>query len=451
MAIRSQSLGALAPALVVLSLVAACEREVILSGQRFEVRTPLDASAAAEAGTNVILPEAQPNRAVPFAAGAPVVNADWTHRAGTPAHAMPHAALSPAPQRIWSVSIGAGDSRRHRITTAPVVGGGRVFAMDSASRVTAVSPEGGVLWTFDAVPPGEASGSASGGGLAYGEGRLFVTTGYGELIALDPASGTPVWRQRFEAPVTAAPTVAGGTVFVSSRDSAGWAVSAADGRQRWVISAVPSTSGVAGPASPAVDGGTVVFPFGSGEIIAATRDRGVTQWNAPVAGQRAGRAIGYVTDITGDPVIRDGTVYVGSNGGRTAALDLATGARRWDVGEGAQGPVWVGGGAVFLVNDENRLVRLDSRTGERIWATDLPFFRRDNVRRQRHIVPHYGPVLAGGRLVVVSSEGAMTLFDPVDGSETARLALPASAAAPPAVAGGALYVVTTNGQLHAFR
>ena len=64
---------------------------------------------------------------------------------------------------------------------------------------------------------------------------------------------------------------------------------------------------------------------------------------------------------------------------------------------------------------------------------------------------HYGPVLAGGRLITVSSDGAMRQFSPQDGSLLATSAMPGGAATNPVVAGGTLYVVSKDGQLLAFR
>jgi len=79
-------------------------------------------------------------------------------------------------------------------------------------------------------------------------------------------------------------------------------------------------------------------------------------------------------------------------------------------------PVWVAGGSVFLISDENRLVRLDAATGETIWAEELPFFTRERLTRRKSVFSHFGPVLAGGRLLVASDDGQLREFDPVTGS-----------------------------------
>ncbi len=440
-----------AAALLSLGLLASCsEREVILSGERFDVRTPLSASVPTEGEAQPIAPEVA-NRSVPISLPAPVALADWTHRGSNPRHLSPHSTLSAQPARIWSASIGEGNSRRYRIVTTPVVAGGRVFTLDARNGLTATSTGGGTLWRVDLTLPSDRGGEAAGGGLAYGDGRLYVTTAYGELIAIDPASGGVVWRQRFDAPVTGAPTVDNGIVYVAARDSSGWAVDATDGRLRWEIPGIPATAGVAGAAGPAVADRLVMFPFPSGQLLAALRVGGAEIWQASVAGNRLGTGRSGLFEITGDPVVAGSVTYVANALGRVAAIDTATGQRIWDAVEGATSTLAVAGGSVFLVNDRATLVRLDAATGEVIWAAEMPFFRNETIRRRKAVTAHYGPVLAGGRLVVASSDGVLRLFSPTDGSLQVEVSLPGGAASAPVVAGGVLYVVGADGQLHAFR
>lgn len=438
-------------ALALLGTLAACERMEVLPGQRFDLRTPLEESAAAADGMAV--QDARPvSESRPVALPAPLANAEWTHRAGNPAHNVAaNLALSAAPQRVWTVALGAGNARRQRIAAAPIVAGGQVFAVDAANVVSAFTTAGAPVWTYDATLPGERGDSVSGGGLAAADGRIYVTTGFGELIALDQRTGGLLWRHRFDAPVAGAPTVAGDTVYVSARGPGGWALSTDGGKVRWWVTGAPSTAGRAGAGAPLVAGDRVVFPLSTGELVAAARKDGARQWVTPVAGERLGRAASFIGDVTGDPVLAGGTIFAGTAAGRTVALDAETGARLWDVNEGALAPVWHAGGSVFLVGDEGDLVRLDAATGARIWSVPLPHYTKDKARRQRDVVAHYGPVMAGGRLVVASADGLVRFFSPVDGAPVGVIEMPAGAAALPAVAGGTLYVVTENGQLHAFR
>ena len=448
----TRRIGVTISGLAMLAVLAGCERELILQGERFPVRAALDASVPVEGEPAPVAPPDRPeNRAEPITLPAAQANAGWTHRGGAADHAQPHGALSATPVRAWAANIGAGSSRKNRISAAPVVADGRVFTMDAAAVVQGTSTAGAVLWRTDLTAEFDRGGGVSGGGLATAGGRVFAATGYGELVALDAATGAVVWRQRVDSPVTGAPAVADGIVYVAGRDGSGWAVAADTGRVKWTVPGAVGSTGMLGAAGPSVGANLVLFPFTNGSITAALKVSGVQVWQAPVTGQRVGRAYGGVTDITGDAVIEGDVTYVGTASGRTAAVDTSSGERIWTAVEGAMNPPLVVGGSVFLVNDENRLVRLDAATGEAIWAIDMPYFTKEKPKRRKAIVPHFGPVLAGGRLAVVSGDGQLRLFDPASGALVGGAEIPGGAAAAPALAGGTLYVVSGNGQLHAFR
>ena len=175
---------------LVASLLTACgEKDVILPGERLDIR---DGMAGQSVGTT--------NGSMPIGLPAAQANADWTHRNGGPDHHISHPALSGALRQVFSVNIGEGDSRRARITADPVVAGGRVCTLDARSNVQATSTGGAVLWTQDVTPASDAQTDASGGGIATNGSVVFVTTGFGRLSALDAATGGVLWTQELNAP-----------------------------------------------------------------------------------------------------------------------------------------------------------------------------------------------------------------------------------------------------------
>jgi len=146
------------------------------------------------------------------------------------------------------------------------------------------------------------------------------------------------------------------------------------------------------------------------------------------------------------------TVYVGNHSGRLVAIDAGSGERIWTTRQGALGPVWPVGGSLFAVTDLNQLARINAADGTVIWAVDLPKFLKDKPKKRKQIYVHYGPIMAGGRLVTASDDGYLRFFAPQDGSLIATVDLPGGGATTaPVVAGGTLYVVSRSGELHAFR
>ena len=432
--------------LLAVSLLAACaKKDVVLPGVREEIRP--DSSSLSLIGAG----EDQPNRSAPVSLPAPSANANWTQRSGTPGTRTAHPALAKAPQRIWSASIGSGDGKKARITADPVVAGGRVFAMDSGATVTAVSTGGERLWSVDLVPLNDRPSDASGGGLAYGDGKLFVSSGFGRLTALDPATGAELWTQELKGTGSGSPTVSGDLVYLVAGDDEAWALDTDTGRVKWRLGAAPDINNVLGGPAPALSEKYAVFAFGAGELQGALRKGGLRLWDAQVAGRRAGLSQSLVADVTGDPLIVGDRVYVGTHSGRLVALKLGNGERLWTVGEGPLSPVWPAGGSLFLISDKNELIRLNAEDGTQVWRQKLPFFVKERPRRKAEIHAHHGPVIAGGQLVVASNDGLIRFFDPASGALIRTVEVPGGATTNPVVAGRTLYVVSTKGQLHAFR
>ncbi|ABV92907.1 pyrrolo-quinoline quinone [Dinoroseobacter shibae DFL 12 = DSM 16493] len=435
--------------LALLGLAACAPEEVILPGERLDIRTPT-LVAEGETAAPVALVETTP-RTVPLSLPAPVANSDWTHRNGSVRHTIPHPALGTQLQLAWRAEIGEGSTRRNRITAAPVVSDGRVFTLDSLATVSAFGTNGALLWQQDLTPPTDAPDEGTGGGLAVSGDTLYVSSGFGSLTALNVVDGTERWTQRMDAPISGSATVEGNVAYAVSRDSVAWALDTRNGRVLWTLPGVPSTTSILGGGAPALTDRLVILPFPSSEISGALRQSGVRIWGSAVSGARLGRGYTAFSDINSDPVVVGRRIFAGNAAGRVAALDAVSGERLWTAREGAFGPVWPAGGELFFVSDQNGLVRMDADTGAVTWIVQLPYYTDDRERRRKAIFAHYGPVLAGGRLIIASGDGRLRLFDPVSGLPQGEIALPDGAAAPPVVANRTLYVVTTGGELLAFR
>ncbi|MXU65646.1 PQQ-like beta-propeller repeat protein [Oceanomicrobium pacificus] len=433
---RQKSLWRLAAGLCMAALVAGCaEREPRLPGERQSIR-PADTADGETRSVGISLPSQR-------------ANASWTHVNGSPSHTITHPALSASPQQVWSVDIGTGSSKRTRLITTPVVADGRIFVMDAAGQITAVSRNGQLLWTINATPAGEDPIAGFGGGFAYANGRLFATTGFGQVLAINPASGAVVWRQQLDAPVRSAPVAANGVVIAVSRDDVAHALDQGDGRVEWIVPGAVGGAGLVGGSSPAVRGPLVVLPYSSGELVAALTRNGLQVWNNEVSGARRGLVRGLVGDISSDPVINFDTVYAANQAGQLVSINRRSGRTNWAITEGAMGPVWPVGGSIFFISDEAEFIRASAATGDRIFTTRMTEYF--DSRKRNRAVTYFGPVLAGGRFWIAASDGVLRGFSPANGALNAQLPVPGGAATAPVVAGGLMFVVSADGQLIAFQ
>lgn len=432
---RLQSPRRIFGSIILLATLAGCGGgNVILPGERLSIRPDSELQVQ--------------NSSAAIALGNAVSNADWAQRGGNASHQMPHLALSATPSLRYSVDMGRGDTRRARLTAQPVIAGGVVYTLDSASVIRAFGPGGALIWEADLTPISDRAGDGFGGGLAIDGDRLFATTHFGEVLGLSAASGDILWRYDFDAPLTAAPAVADGRIYIVSRTERAYALNY-DGGLEWSLQGpIAGAPHTLNGASPAVSAGVVVLPYATGRIIGADRS-GRGRWGSDVNEGAPSAARSVLGDFTGGPVIAGGRIYISNQNGETAALSVQSGSVLWSQPVGAMSQAAVIGGSVFMVTDDARLVRLDASNGRAIWAVQLPQW--NNPDRRKGFILHHGPVVAGGRLWVAGADGQLRGFDPQGGAQTHSVAIPGGAASAPVVAQGVMYVLGRNGTLNAFQ
>lgn len=379
----------------------------------------------------------------------PYPNADWPQLGGSANRAMHHLEAPPVLQPVWSVNIGAGSSDEARIVTPPVVAGGVVFAMDAEGVISALSANSGkLLWELDPRPEDDDGGF--GGGLAFSGNRLFAVTGYGDVLGLEPSSGKVVWRRPLLVPMRAAPVVSGERVFVVSYDNQTWALDGRNGEVIWQHAGIVETARLLGAASPAVERDTIIVPYSSGEIYALRVDTGRVIWSEALSAPQLGaEGLAGLNTINGSPVIDRDVVFAISHGGRLAALDLATGSRRWDQALSGQNTPWVAGDFLFVVAADGEVVCLSRDRGRVRWVRALPNFEDPEDREGP--ISWSGPILLSDRLVLVSSNGLAVAISPYDGAVLGQSALPDGVYVAPVAAGGTVYVLTEGADIVALR
>ncbi|MBU1384627.1 MAG: PQQ-binding-like beta-propeller repeat protein [Alphaproteobacteria bacterium] len=417
------------------------------------------APSAALSGREFFLPGPQPATA-------------WTQPGGNAENAVEHVAAAADFAIAWRRDIGAGSAARRQVMSPVVADNGRVFAMDGEATVTAVdSGSGSVAWTVSVKPDeaefrrsmfslglgGGATGGGFGGGVAVGGGKVFISSGYRTITAVDQATGAIIWTTPVDVPVHGAPTVAGSRVYVVDVENQLFALDVNTGQQLWTYRGLPEPARIMRASSPAVTGETVIAPFSSGELVALRAATGQAVWQQVLSRTSRTSALSEIRDIAGRPVVSRGVVYAVGHSGVMSAIDVRTGQPKWQLPiSGVNAPLPVGD-VVYVVSKGGELTVVNRESGQVYWTRDL---NEGRARQEggvfgwwdRTVRPIWsGPLLASGRLVLTNSFGELVAFDPKTGEQTATLKLGAPVYLAPAAYNGALYVLTDEGQLISIR
>ena len=387
---------------------------------------------------------------IPVAIPAPLLNPDWPQPGGNPSKSMGHVALPATIQRAWSASIGSGATTRARLAAEPVVANGRVYTIDIHARIRAFDAQtGAMLWETQVRGENSPGEALFGGGVSYDSGRLYGTNGAGDVAAFDAATGGRHWIVKPGGPLRGAPTVVNDNVYAISQDNQLYALNAANGETRWTGTGAFELAGVFGAAAPAFSQSTVVAGFSSGELTAYRYENGQVVWQDALARTGISTIVGTISDIDADPVIDQGRVFSVGQGGRMVAVELITGQRVWELNIAGISTPWAVGEWVFVVTDRAQLLALSRASGRVRWISQLPGFR--NPGDERGQIFWRGPVLAGNRLILVSSLGHVVGVAPDDGTIVSSISTGTPITLPPIVANNTLYTLDDSGRLTAWR
>lgn len=351
-------------------------------------------------------------------------------------------------QVAWRRSLGEGSNRKYHVTTTPVIADGRVFAMDAEATVSAIDANSGQpIWRTEVAEHTKRDKEAFGGGVAYSGGKVYVASGYRFVACLDGATGRILWRTHVDAPIHDAPAVGGGRVFAIDVNDQMLSFTADTGALDWTYQALTEPARLIKASAPVVSGDTVIGAFASGELIGLRTSNGNQLWAQVLSRANRTNALSEIRDIGGRPVVREGEVYAGSHSGVFMSVDLHTGQSRWSLPTASITTPWPAGDVVFVISQAGEVMAASRADGQIYWLVDL----NAGIKKRKKRSIYYGPILASGRLILVSSKGEAVAMDPHTGAVQSRLNLGGPSTVAPVAANGTVYVVTSEGQLVAIR
>lgn len=338
------------------------------------------------------------------------------------------------PVVIWSRDVGVG-AEDLKLGLSPWIGRDTVYVADSEGLVQALDIEtGNLVWSVETEIP-------VAGGPGYGEDLVLLGTSDADVIALDAQSGKEVWRTRVSSEVLSTPVAALGTVIVHTLDGKLFGLNTTDGTERWRYDRTIPVLTLRGSGSPVISGTTVFCGFAGGKLVALDVETGVPQWDISVTVPSGRSELERLSDIDGDPLVHDGTVYAVTYQGEVAAIGEATGNLLWRRKLSSYNGLSADWRKLYLTDDEGLVWALETDNGAARW-------RQEDLKNRGLSAP----VVLGEYLAVGDMEGYLHWFSTDDGRMLGRTSVSSERiSAAPRVVNGTLYVLSDDGDLTAIR
>ena len=387
---------------------------------------------------------------VAFQLPASIDNASWAQATDQFTAKSANLALPGDLSTHQDARIGDGDRFVHTLIPRPVVAGGFVYAMDASGHISAhdVNNIDTIAWVSEALVNKHVD-QVMGGGLAVDNGKLYASSGRGQITAIDATKGETLWTISLGIPLRSAPRVSGDTLYIISIDSQTFALDVATGKTRWTHRGINETAGLMNTVSPSLGGGMLIAPYTSGELYALHAENGDEAWRSSLVQANRTSATAIFAGIGGDPVVDESVVFGVSNGGMFSVLNLLTGQPLWNKPIAAINTPWVVGEYVFVLSEDNVLMAMVKYDGRIRWTTQLPRFK-DEKRKLKPILWR-GPVMANGKLLISGSNGQLLNIDPSAGTTLSTLETEEEIYTSPVVAGGKIFLVGKDARLYSFQ
>ncbi|MDA0901827.1 MAG: PQQ-like beta-propeller repeat protein, partial [Proteobacteria bacterium] len=265
---------------------------------------------------------------------------------------------------IWS---GYRTSYKYRNVFAPAIEEDKIYLLDDKGNLSARNlADYKKLWKKRIIDK-KSRKNFTIGKIFYKDNKVFVTSGYNQLTAHNAQNGDVVWSKELASIPISTPIADDKRLYVITNDNKTYALNNHNGEILWVHSGILKNTGILGAADPVFYKNSVIISYSSGEIYLIDKRSGETLWSYDLNLNRATNSDFILNDIDATPIIKDDVVYAVGNGGLMMAISIKDGAVLWQKELATITDFWIAGDFIYLVNNDNQLICLYTKTGGIKW------------------------------------------------------------------------------------
>lgn len=347
------------------------------------------------------------------------------------------------PKMIWNSSVGTGSGYFYS-NLHPTWQNSHVFAADRHGVIKALDANNGKeIWSTNlSIQTGFFSlnrpAKLSGGVTAAGD-RIYVSSELAKVYALNAQDASLVWETTVAGEALSSPVVSDCVVLVHTSNNMLQALNETDGAIKWTVNLDVPPLTLRGESTPTIAFGAAIVGSDNGCVSAVMINHGRLIWQQRISQPSGATEITRINDVQTTPVVVNGVVYAMAYNGNLAALNLRSGQIIWSREIGSVTNLIVDGGRIYLVDQNDRVISVDTQGGATLWC--------QNDLMHRNLT---SPVLYNGYIVTGDSEGYLHWINTDDGRFVAQQKVDsAGLLAAPIVAGDKIIVQAKNGKVYA--
>ena len=335
----------------------------------------------------------------------------------SPSSVLPPVELTPLTNQIdisrqWKFTAGKGVSDFY-LKLKPVFNKDTGYIVDYKGHLQAFTIKSGKqLWDVDLNVP-------VSGGLTLADGKLFLGTSKGEVVAIDLDSHglknqdskniKELWRAQLSSEILSRPAIAHGVIVVKTIDGRVYGLDADNGNQSWVYDRTVPRLTLRGSSSALIVNDIVISTSDNGKVAALSLKNGKLLWESTIAVAKGRNQLERVIDMDIDPVVVDDVIYVAGYQGRIAAVKIGSGQLIWSRDFSSYSGLYVDAYRVYVTDATGQVWALNRHNGSTLW-------RQDKLLRRQLT----GPEAYDKYIVVGDYDGFLHWLNREDGKIVAR-------------------------------
>lgn len=335
----------------------------------------------------------------------------------SPSSVLPPVELTPLTNQIdisrqWKFTAGEGVSDFY-LKLKPVFNKDTGYIVDHKGHLQAFTIKSGKqLWDVDLNVP-------VSGGLTLADGKLFLGTSKGEVVAIDLDSHglknqdskniKELWRAQLSSEILSRPAIAHGVIVVKTIDGRVYGLDAGNGNQSWVYDRTVPRLTLRGSSSALIVNDIVISTSDNGKVAALSLKNGKLLWESTIAVAKGRNQLERVIDMDIDPVVVDDVIYVAGYQGRIAAVKIGSGQLIWSRDFSSYSGLYVDAYRVYVTDATGQVWALNRHNGSTLW-------RQDKLLRRQLT----GPEAYDKYIVVGDYDGFLHWLNREDGKIVAR-------------------------------